>query len=305
MLAKRFAEYILKSRLRAIIMAVLFSVLPYLGWISGIVVALVTLRKGAAEGFNVLIWSLLPAIVGLFVSFVHPNLSWFPFAMTIFYSGFLAWLGAVLLLRFNWSVLLQMIALFGIIGVALMHAFIPDVAAWWMKTMSTYMKEIEQGMKISTVDTTRLQGFIKQYSLVATGFQIMLYSVTGIAEVFLARGLESSMFNPGQLMKEATKIRLSLISSFIFFAFVIGLRMGSPIFLDFMPVIILPFVLAGISLIHGLMNAYSLPRMAYWIFYIVVIAASLFAQVLLLAIVVAAIIDSGFNFRARLGKSAA
>ena len=55
------AEYVMLGRRQAIIIVLLSGFFPLLYFISAAVIALVTLRKGQAEGLILLLWSLLPA----------------------------------------------------------------------------------------------------------------------------------------------------------------------------------------------------------------------------------------------------
>jgi hypothetical protein len=58
---RRLAEYTMSGRRQAVITAVLLGMIPVLNLLSAAIVALVTLRKGWAEGFLVMLWALLPA----------------------------------------------------------------------------------------------------------------------------------------------------------------------------------------------------------------------------------------------------
>ena len=64
----RFASYVMRGRRQAVIVGLLFTILPLFGWVSNVIVSLVTLRKGAKEGAIVLLWIILPAVVVAFVS---------------------------------------------------------------------------------------------------------------------------------------------------------------------------------------------------------------------------------------------
>src|SRR3990167_389251 len=254
MIIQRFAHFVLKRRLNAILLAILFTGVPYLNWISGIIVGLTTLRKGGTEGFFILLWATLPALVMLF----HNEL-WLPFVASIVYGIFLVWLLAIILRhKANWTIILYVTALFGVAGVLIMHAVVHDVAAWWLKYFNVSMTELEQAINIPTATETNIGTLLQKLSTVATGLQIMFFSLAAVIELFMARGLEATLFVPGRLAAEAQQIRMHEIASIIFIACVFLAKNGSMIFLDLLPVLLLPFVLAGISLIHYVMETKNL-----------------------------------------------
>ena len=53
----------MRGRPQALLVAVLGSASLLFSWVSAAAIALVTLRRGAAEGAFVLLWALLPAAV--------------------------------------------------------------------------------------------------------------------------------------------------------------------------------------------------------------------------------------------------
>ena len=60
---KALAEFVMRGRAQALMIAVAGAVIVLFAWVSAAVVALVTLRKGPAEGVWLLAWALLPAAI--------------------------------------------------------------------------------------------------------------------------------------------------------------------------------------------------------------------------------------------------
>jgi len=58
---RSLAEFAMRSRATALLVAVLSTGTSLFFWVGAAVVALVTLRKGTSEGLILLLWSLLPA----------------------------------------------------------------------------------------------------------------------------------------------------------------------------------------------------------------------------------------------------
>src|SRR5690554_7880903 len=59
---RTLAEFILRGRTQATMVAVIAAAIPLLFWLSAATVALVTLRKGAQTGAGLLLWAALPAL---------------------------------------------------------------------------------------------------------------------------------------------------------------------------------------------------------------------------------------------------
>ena len=57
----------MRTRMHAIATSMIAAVVPFLGWLSTVIVTLVCLRQGAAAGGFVLLWTLLPVGVGLYL----------------------------------------------------------------------------------------------------------------------------------------------------------------------------------------------------------------------------------------------
>ncbi len=60
---RALAEYVMRGRMQAVIVAAVATGSVLFAWIGAAVVALVTLRKGTNQGLYVLFWALLPAFI--------------------------------------------------------------------------------------------------------------------------------------------------------------------------------------------------------------------------------------------------
>ena len=212
MIIQRFTQFILKRRFNAILIAILFALVPYLNWVSGIVVGLITLRKGVTEGFMITLWAALPGLVILF----HTGL-WVPFVANVAYGTFLVWILAILLRRTaNWSLVLCLTALLGVVGVLVMHLAVKNVSAWWFQYFNFSLTQLEQVVSIPASAESNMTIMLQKLSVVATGLQIMFFSLAAIIVLFMARGLEDRFFKPGCLAQEAYQIRMPILASLVF-----------------------------------------------------------------------------------------
>ena len=138
MLFEKLGNFSMRSRKHAIVLTLLFMCIPFLfvsslGWgkidaiividilivPSIVIIALITLHKGIAEGAIVFLWAVLPYVVMGFVT------AWSPFTDVILCGCFSVWILAVILRCYaNWTLTLECAALMGALAVVIAHIFI-------------------------------------------------------------------------------------------------------------------------------------------------------------------------------------
>ncbi|WP_342228016.1 DUF2232 domain-containing protein [Rickettsiella endosymbiont of Rhagonycha lignosa] len=286
----RFASYIMRGRRQAVIVGLLFTILPLFGWVSNVIVSLVTLRKGAKEGAIVLLWIILPAVV---VASLGNRL-------IILYgiiggSLFTYVLALVLRQTQSWKAVLTASLLIGLFAVLLVHAWIPNITEVWVNQFGHYALMVKNQFNV-VVDTARLQFFAK----FATGFQVAFITLSGLINLILARGFQSMLYNPGQLRPELKTVRLSLWEVLILL--VIGLLsfLGIVMAQDAISVVGLIFILAGLSVVHALADLRNVANKWIFLFYVLLVV---FFPYVAAALVIFAVVDSVFNLRYRLKRN--
>jgi Predicted membrane protein (DUF2232) len=287
---QRFASYVMRGRRQAVVVGLLFTILPLFGWVSNVIVSLVTLRKGAKEGAIVLLWIILPAVV---VASIGNRL-------IILYgiiggSLFTYVLALVLRQTQSWKAVLTASLLLGLLAVLLVHAWIPNITQVWINQFDHYALLVKNQFNV-VVDTSRLQFFAK----FATGFQVAFITLSVLINLILARGFQSMLYNPGQLRPELKTVRLSLWEVLILL--VIGLLsfLGIAIAQDAISVVGLIFVLAGLSAIHALADLRNVANKWIFLFYVLLVV---FFPYVAAALIIFAVIDSVFNLRYRLKRN--
>lgn len=286
----RFASYVIRGRRQAVIVGLLFTILPLFGWVSNVIVSLVTLRKGAKEGAIVLLWIILPAVV---VASLGNRL-------IILYgiiggSLFTYVLALVLRQTQSWKAVLTASLLIGLLAVLLVHAWISNITEVWINQFGHYALMVKNQFNV-VVDTARLQFFAK----FATGFQVVFITLSGLINLILARGFQSMLYNPGQLRPELKTVRLSLWEVLILL--VIGLLsfLGIVMAQDAISVVGLIFILAGLSVVHALADLRNVANKWIFLFYVLLV---FFFPYVAAALVIFAVIDSVFNLRYRLKRN--
>lgn len=287
---RELASYVMRGRRQAIIVALLFTLIPFLGWVSDVIVVLVTLRKGAKEGGIVLLWMILPTAVLAIVG--YPDLWWYD----IIAGSLVTYLLALVLRETNsWAWVLQVGMVFGLIGVMLVHLWVPNVPQLLSKGLVGYLLGMEKyfGLEVDVASTQQLAQQIAKYAL---GLQATLMLLVDLFNVVIARWWQSMLYNPQGLSTELRTIRLSSLAIGLVVLALVGGIAGLSFMQDSLPVLILPFVLAGLSLMHYLARFAKVSN--YWLigFYVLLI---LFFPYLAAALVLAAVVDCWLNLRQR------
>lgn len=270
--------------------ALLFALLPFVGiptgWISAVIVAFITLRLGARSGLLVLCWSALPAAALYY--WQQPALL---VNMVILHNG-LVWVLALVLRHYrSWSLVLEVGALLGVFAVIIVHALSPDISQWWMKHFQEYITNMSDEIKMSP---ERINQTIALVSKFATGVTATFLLLANLFSLFFARWWQAVMFNPGGLGSECKEIRMGYIASMIFLVAIISSLLGSNIALDSLPIVILPFSLAAISLVHKLLAQHKakvgLLVMMYGLLFF-------FTPYIAVMLAILALVDSLFDLR--------
>lgn len=295
MILERFTNFVLRDRRQAIMTALLLSAIPFFSWIAAVIIGLITLCKGITEGFIVLLWSILPAVVLLVT---HASFSWVT-SVAFILSCLVVWGMAILLRYYNrLALVLEISGLIFIAIVLLVHLFVPNVSNWWAEHLSNALKQI-----LDQIETTRIIPFeqlkptIQWSAQFATGIQAIYLLFTGFIELGVARFLQTKIVKPAKLSNELLMIRLDSVATLIALVLVSLALYGPVAFRDTIPVILLPFVIAGFSLMH-----YFIVRFNYFIVltcYILVFFIAIFIPIALNVLIIAAMMDSIFNFRTR------
>lgn len=286
----RFASYVMRGRRQAVIVGLLFTILPLFGWVSNVIVSLVTLRKGAKEGAIVLLWIILPAVV---VASLGNRL-------IILYgiiggSLFTYVLALVLRQTQSWKAVLTASLLLGLLAVLLVHAWIPNITEVWVNQFGHYALMVKNQFNV-VVDTARLQFFAK----FATGFQVAFITLSGLINLILARGFQSMLYNPGKLRPELKTVRLSLWEVLILLLIGLSSFLGIVMAQDAISVVGLIFILAGLSVVHALADLRNVANKWIFLFYVLLVV---FFPYVAAALVIFAVIDSMFNLRYRLKRN--
>ena len=306
MLLRRFTDFILQGRLNAMAVAFLLSFIPVIGASVSILVAtFITLRKSVLEGALVLAASIIPFFIMYAGAQVSEKQLLIVGMGTIITINVLTWLLALVLQRFaNWSLVIEIALIAGIVLVCGIHLVYPHIQDWWSVQLTAYFNRtaslLTEIMPAASTSTEKISAdMIANMKRYMTGFIVAAIMFNALLQLAIARWWQAVMFNPGGLQKELHHIRLSYLTVILFIIVSIMAYLGSVIGMDLMPVLIAAVAGAGLSLIHRV----ALANKNGWLILIVVYLGILFVFPLgILLVAMVGLFDSLLDLRKRLRK---
>jgi hypothetical protein len=283
----KFGDFLLQGRREAAIAAMLTAAIPFMGWLSLAIVAFITLRKGAKNGLFVAGWSIVPAVIS---SYLMSNS--LAITMEALFSYLLVW-GLALLLRAtaSWRYVLEVSFGVCLVIIVFFYWLIPDLN----QVYTQYLLDVYKAAGTSPETYTDAQEFIKEIVYYLLGVQTSLYMLHILFALVVGRGLQAVLFNPGGLSQELKIIRLDvgvLILAIIFLGF--GLKMSYDWAFGAVPVFVMLYLIAGLSLVHHAIKQRIPFKGAILLFYIV---CALLFPFSLIPVIVLAIGDTILNLR--------
>ncbi len=285
------ANTVLKNRKNAILIALLFAIIPLMGWVADVIVALVTLRKGAKEGGIVLTWTMLPSLLLALKGYPH-------FLLYNALAGSVITYCFALVLRHtvSWASVLQAAVLIGVGEVFALHIIVPNLDAAWSRELLSYFELLRQQLALQA-GSSDMKAWAELLGRVITGLQIGLLFIYDIIILLLARIVQARLYNPAGLRPELYNIRLGNFSILIFFLVMVACLLGNAIALDCLFLTLIPFIVAGISLTHYIAAMATVSSFWFIGFYGLLI---LFFPYGAVALTVFALADGVFNIRQRI-----
>lgn len=303
---RRLGQFLLSNNAYTSVLVLVLVLIPYmhglLTMLAAAVVGLVTLQGRTSSSALCVLWLAVPAVLSVwFHRFQGYEVVWLFCAVV--------WLFASLLRHFaSWALVLECLLVVALCLLIGLHIAFPDLAAWWKQV---WLHLADASTVISNMPTEEKQHLSVLFSKVATGL-IAFYVMMFIVMVLLfARYWQAVVCEAvAGFHQEVLAIRLSHWVLLIPAVFLIGGVLKIPFFLDGIGIVLQPFVVASLSLLHALRALAPMgKRHKGLIFTIVLLCAYL--GLLLLQYVVAPIlacmgmIDTGLNLRKRIAASSA
>ncbi len=257
-----------------------------------VLLALVVLHEGPKTG----LWLLgglvvVPSIVLLLMGTPPP--------VDVLARGVAIWLLAWILRRnASWAMVSLAAALMGVLAVIVFHLSVADAAEWWRTAIGTFLKQIGTH-SFGGVSPVDLRLAVNKMSPFLTGIFVMFMLLYSMIILLLARGWQALLFNPGGLKKEFLAIRIPKVASIVLSLCLGVALLGVSLAQDVIAVFFLPFMIAGIGLVHASAEkkAEKKKEMNLLILLCFYAAFIFFLPYVVLLLILAGLIDSWYNFR--------
>jgi hypothetical protein len=297
---KALAALVMRGRstaaLVAAVAAVLFWLFPPFLIVSGAAVALVTLRRGAAEGAWLMALAGLGAVAltGLALGTPWPMLEvlpacWLPL-----------WLLA-LVLRATVSLArtFQVAALLGLLGVAGFYLALGDPAVWWGGVLGqwerTLMSLAPPGQPADQATLEQLLALLRQWAPYLPGQAVGAALLFVLAGLLLGRWQQALLFNPGGFRPEVHQLRLGRpLAALTLALFGAALLTGWPPLSNAALVLSLLYTVQGVALVHAMAFKRRLSPAWLLLFYLLLLVPPLSQGVMALGVA-----DAWADFRNR------
>lgn len=288
---RKWGGQLLHSYQYAAAVALIASFLSFfdvpIGWLSTVIIALVTLQHGIKKGSLVSAWAILPAVALLYLGHyaVFVNIA----------------LHYIVILAFAWIyqrtrsgvAILQIASLIGVSAVVLIYFFAPELQHWLVNQITAMLKDYKNVsfLHFQSIDMNLWANYL---NLFAIGLLVLATLLANILTLVIARWWQSFLVPQIDLQKECRAIRLHYSVSFSLALLTVGLFINSALFVNILLVAMIPFVLAGLSLLHAYLSNKKNGNMLLFFFYIVFLFLSPYLMMLLSLI---GWLDSFLNFR--------
>ncbi len=257
-------NYLLSGRFQAIAVttfsALISLLMPPLAFlISGSVVALITLRKGATVALQILMASLLVLVAFALIAKLPIELV-FAYALVIWLP---VWSAAMLLRYCERQGLLLLAA--GLLATALIVAIyliIGDVSAWWQQWLTIMLEKTVPPEEIDQYKEVLAPAVGMVNAMMIAGFMLNV-----LMSVLCGRWWQSRLFNPGAFQKEFYALNLPSqmlpVSALIVLLVIVLAEPWQHLFRDIMVVLMFMYLIQGISSVHR--NVDKLKLSTAWI----------------------------------------
>lgn len=284
------AEFIMRGRVQATLLAGVAAALPMLFWLSAATAGLVLLRKGAAQSGNVMIAALVPAFIWMLMG---DPLAFLVIGCTLVLAAFLRQ-GMV------WrSVLMLSVGLAGLCMLVFGTVFADTVSMLAAEVLRLMPMVFDTGTE--PLDEQGMQAVQALVVPVLVGLLAASVQLLSLLSLIIARYWQALLYNPGGFKQEFHSIRLPKWQSAVL---VMVMLLSPAASIDLAGIGLLcavALVMAGISCVHGLAAKRAIAGFYLTCFYLLLVP---FNQFLFPLLCFLALIDSMFDLRglSRAGK---
>ncbi len=275
------AEFVMRGRTQAIGVAVAGAVIPFLNWLSIAAVSLVVLRKGMAEGAQVMLWASLPLLMVFYlVQDITP---------LVFLFGTVT-LAYILRTTVSWEFTLLAVVPIAVVGILLFQFTAGEVVEQFVEMYLEFLKDLQKQAANGSAVVIPSAAAARQALF---GYMAMGFAISMLAFLTLARWWQSVLYNPGGFQKEFHGLRLSTaVSTGLVVAMLVCVGIDG--MQRWMYVLMVPLMMVGLGFVHWFIAQRQLSVGWLVSFYFIAILLQLFP-----ALAFIALMDSWFDLRNR------
>ena len=248
------AEFIMRGRLQATIIISLFGIVSLIimpmSYVSGAALGLVALRHGIRATIFPLVAASIVVIAGWFAMPAHPAIA-FPLIFPLWLPVLIC---AISLRRTpSQGHVLLIVSAFSALFVIAMHLMVGDVVSWWSEWITKASSQMEN---ISA------EGFKKDDTLnIINGLIAIVYGISLMVTVILARWWQSLLYNPGGFQPEFYDLRMPRITlPGVIMLLLLAGSIDQILFFDLFMVAMMMFFFQGLAVIHALISGQRFGR---------------------------------------------
>jgi hypothetical protein len=272
---KGLAEFVMMGRKQAVLVTLLLGLIPMVNLLSPVIIGLVTLRKGIKEAGLVLVWAILPLAAWAVAGDVIP-------LILVFGIAALAW---ILRESESWEFTLLAAILVGV------------CVELYMRSQSELLGIVYAQFESYLLQQNMQMVSLEQFRETVPSFFGVVYMFLAAMLLMLSRWMQAALYNPGGFQKEFHGLR---IEQKVATGLLVAMLLAT--FVGFIPeswvfYFIMPLIFSGVALVHGLVGKKKASAMWLVAFY------ALFPWLTQILVLVA-LIDSWYDFRARMSKPA-
>jgi len=262
---RRLGEFILSGRLQALVVTSFLTLaglmLPLLSYLAGgVAPALVTLRKGAVAGLQVIIGSLVLTALFIILAGLNPQIV-IAIAIGIWLP---VWFCAnVLRITAAQGQLIMAAGMCSLLYILMTHLILGNVTEWWEGWLKLWLDQVLQEDRREQYQVMLTSAAPLMNAMTAVGLLISL-----VTTLLIARWWQAAMFNPGGFRDEFHTLRLprTLIMAMIAGLVLVFMDMAGPgtLALDILLLLIFLYLFQGLAVIHRTVVSRKMARS--WLF---------------------------------------
>jgi len=236
---RALAEFVMRGRRQALLVAIVASVVPMFFWVGAAVIGLVTLRRGAIEGGLVALWAMLPCMVLAWAGEIIPAAA---------VAGI--WVAAMVLRGTqSWPLTLAAASAMGLLlGMGLLWLG-NDYLAMTQKVVEAFFSEVAKQADPAAAAQLKVPG-VPQIA----GIFAVMHALTMALCMVIARWWQATLYNPGGFREEFHAIRFRSVPGLALLGAGASLHLQAPETQVWAWLFLTPLLVAGTSLLHALMS---------------------------------------------------